>query len=113
MNALSFYNEIPPMAQMTGKRMESTWWGDFRVGAELDGIKGIKDTYRRGLSLAKSDKVYGTEFSLVLNWLSWFYNDKNEYEKSKVFTELWREFHLWVVENWKGEDLTYYLKEVD
>lgn len=117
---MQYYCEIPPMCQLLGKQLESTWWGDFRVGAEFGGLEGIKDTYKRGLSLAKGDKIYGTEFSLVLNWLSWFYADETNQakydkakEKSLLFEKLWLEFHNWVLNNWKGEDLSYYVREVD
>ena len=118
---MQYYAEIPPVAAMTGRKMESTWWGDFRVAAELGGLKGIKDTYKRGLALAKSDKVYGTEFSLVLNWLCWFYakdkvvldDDSLDTQKAKLFKELWEEFDNWVMENWKGEDLSFYISETD
>ena len=113
MNPFSYYYEVPPMAQLTGKKMESTWWGDFRVGAELGGVKGIEDTYKRGLELAKSEKIYGTEFSMVLNWLGWFYHEKGEKAKADKFFELWQNFHEWVQDNWKGEDLRYYLRETD
>lgn len=117
---MEFYYEINPFEEMTGKKLESTWWGDFRVGAELGGLEGIKDTYKRGLQLAKEDKLYGTEFSLVLNWLSHFYADqtiqakyRDSLKKSELFTKLWLEFHNWVLHNWKGEDLSYYLTEID
>lgn len=110
---MQYYAEIPPVAAMTGREMESTWWGDFRVAAELGGLKGIKDTYKRGLALAKSDKVYGTEFSLVLNWLSFFYCDKHETEKAELFSQLYQRFDSWVWKNWPKEWRDYYWKETD
>ena len=111
-NPMRFYAEVPSMAIETNKKLTSTYWGDFRVGAELGGIKGIEETYKNGLWLAKSDKVYGTEFSLILNWLGGFYYERDK-EKSEKFFELWEKFHGWVLDNWKGDDLTYYLHETD
>lgn len=32
---------------------------------------------------------------------------------SKLYAELWEEYHGWVLENWKGEDLGYYLRVTD
>lgn len=117
---MDYYFEIPPMSQALGKNLESTWWGDFRVGAEVGGLKGIRDTYKRGLELAKSDRLYGTEFSLALNWLGWFYYDienQKRYadakEKAELFFELWQEFHEWVLDHWEGDDLWYYIRETD
>lgn len=117
---MEFYAEIPPMAQMLGKELQSTWWSDYRVGAEYGGLNGIKDTYKRGLTLAKEDKVYGTEFALVLNWLSWFYADENirkkypnSLEKSKLFADLYCEFDDWVLNNWPKDWKDYYLQETD
>lgn len=111
MNPFTFYYEKPPVCKMTGKELESTWWGDFRVAAELGGLSGIKDTYKRGLETAQTDKVLGTEFSLVLNWLSWFYEDDKE--KCKLFAELWHEFDGWVLDNWSKDWISYYLRETD
>ena len=111
MNPLAFYAEIPSVAVDTGKELTGTWWGDFRVGAELGGLRGIKDTYKRGLKLAQSDEVLGTEFSLVLNWLSWYY-EKDE-DKCRLFAELWHKFDNWVLDNWSDEWKDYYLKEID
>lgn len=111
MNPLAFYSETPSVAIETGKKLNGTWWGDFRVGAELGGLAGIKDTYKRGLELAKTDLELGTEFSLVLNWLSWYY-EKDE-QKCRLFAELWHKFDNWVLENWSDEWKDYYLREID
>lgn len=32
---------------------------------------------------------------------------------SKLYAELWEEYHDWVLDNWKGEDLRYYLRTMD
>lgn len=32
---------------------------------------------------------------------------------SKLYAELWGEYHDWVLENWKCEDLGYYLRVTD
>lgn len=112
MNPFGYYAEVPAMCQITGKELTGTWWGDFRVGAEVGGLQGIQDTYDNGLELAKSDKVLGAEFSLVLNWLCWFYHEKDE-KKSKLFEKLWHEFDSWVLENWSDEWRAYYLTETD
>lgn len=111
MNPFEFYAEVPSAAIQTGKKLTGTWWGDFRVAAEFGGTSDIKDTYKRGLKLAKTDKILGTEFSLVLNWLSWFY--KKDEERCRLFAELWHEFDNWVLDNWSKEWKSYYLRETD
>ena len=79
----------------------------------MGGESGIRDTYKRALLLAKEDKIYGTELSLVLNWLCWFYYEKGQEDISKVFQELWEKLHNWIGRNWSKDWLEYYYKEID
>lgn len=113
MNILSVYAETPSIAREIGYEMKTTYWGDYRVAVELDGEKGVADTYKRSLPLAKEDRVYGTELALVLNWLMWYYHDKKEIAKSHIFEKYYLEWNKWVLDNWKGEDLDYYLEQTD
>ena len=112
-NPLSFYNERPSICDETGYEFKTTYWGDYRVAIELGGEKGVEDTFKNSMELAKNDKVYGTELAMVLNWLMFFYYDKGELEKSQIFEKYWRKWDSWVCDNWKGEDLAYYLRTTD
>lgn len=112
-NPFMAYAEIPPFTNpdMTGYgEAKTTYWADFRVcGGDEN---AIRDTYKRALALAKNDKEYGTELSIVLNWLIWAYYEKHP-ETAKIFDELWKDLDSYIMSNWKGEDLQYYIRETD
>ncbi len=90
---------------------QTTFWNDFSI-AERFGAKEIKDTYRRARAEWESDRVYGTELSMVLNHKCWYWYEENNVF-SKLYAELWEEYHGWVLDNWSGEDLSYYLRITD
>ena len=110
-NPFIYYMEVPPVVQMTGKKLESTFWGDFRVCEDKE--DAIRDTFNRSFECYKDDKEYGTELSLVLNWLCWFYYDHKLYDLSAIYQKLWEKLDRYIMSNWKGDDLNYYLKETD
>lgn len=111
MDILNVYAEIPPVAQMTGYEMKTTFWGDFRV-CQLD-KEAIKETFDNAFREWKDDKIYGTELALVLNWLCWFYYEANELEVSRLYDKLWREIDCYICEHWKGENASYYYRTTD
>ena len=59
------------------------------------------------------DRIYGTELSMVLNHECWQHYNNGNIILSKLYSELWGEFHDCVLDNWKGEDLQYYLRITD
>ena len=120
MNPLLAYAQECPMAKLLGKEMQSTWWGDYCVAEMLGGQKGVQDTFNRAWKYWRNDKIYTTELSLVLNWKCWKWADKYQQSKdqkdkemSQLYEKLWLKLHDWVLDNWKGEDLSFYLAETD
>ena len=97
--------------RLLGYECKTTFWNDFSI-AERFGEKEIRDTYRRARAEWERDRVYGTELSMVLNHKCWYWYEKND-TFSKLYAELWEEYHDWVLENWKSEDLGYYLRVTD
>lgn len=91
---------------------KTTFWSDFSI-AERFGAEAIKGTYRRARTEWGRDRVYGTELSMVLNHKCWYWYEERNTKLSRLYAELWEEHHNWVLENWKGEDLTYYLRVTD
>lgn len=91
---------------------QTTFWEDFSI-AEMFGEEAIRDTYRRARAEWKNDRVYGTELSIVLNHKCWYWYEKQNETLSRLYAELWEEWHEWVLENWKDGDLGYYLRVVD
>ena len=90
----------------------TTFWNDFSI-AELFGEEEIRDTCRRARAKWGRDRVYGTELSLVLNHKCWYWYGKQNIKLSQLYAELWEEWHEWVLGNWKGENLIYYLRTTD
>lgn len=112
-NILDAYRQVPAIARETGYEMKTTFWGDFTVAEILSGEKGVKDTYKRSFNSYKDDKEYGTELSLVLNWKGWQHYGKENNELAKLYSELWEKIDQYIMDNWKGEDLEYYIKRTD
>lgn len=50
---------------------------------------------------------------MVLNHKYWYWYGKQNEEFSKLYAKLWEEYHGWVLDNWKSEDLGYYFKMVN
>ena len=113
MDALNAYFESCPMADFLGKKMVSTWWQDYTCAERISGKAGVQDTFNRAWKYWKNDKIYTTELSLVLNWKCWEWYEKGNKEMSKLYQTLWEKLHNYVLDNWKGEDLSWYLKEID
>ncbi len=91
-------------------KCQTTFWEDFSI-AERFGVEAVKDTYRRVRAGWERDRVYGTELLMVLNHKCWHWDEGNN-TFSKLCAELWEEYHEWVFENWKDEDLGYCLRAV-
>ena len=109
---LTAYNEIPAMAIETGYQMKTTFWGDFTVAERLDGINGVLDTFKRAFENWNDDKEMATEMALVLNWKIWQHAD-NDDKLAKCYNDCWRKIDGYIVDNWKGEMLDYYLATTD
>lgn len=78
----------------------------------LGGADAVKDTYKRSFNNFKDDKIYGTELAMVLNWKSWEHADKDQ-ELSELYADLYYKLRDYILDNWKGEDLDYYLRTTD
>lgn len=111
-NILQAYAQVPSIAREIGYEMKTTFWGDFTVAELLDGEKGVKDTYKRAFKSWKDDKVYATEMNMVLNWKSWQWAEKNK-KLSMLYADLYYEMRDYILDNWKGDDLSYYLQTTD
>ena len=91
---------------------QTTFWQDFSI-AEKFGKEAIIATYKRAKKEWSKDKIYGTELSMGLNHKCWSHYEAQNIEISQLYSELWAEYHDFVLDNWKGEYLAYYLKITD
>ena len=116
MNPLKKYAEVPPFTEF-GYEAKTTFWGDFGVADvfELNGMEkgAVKDTFDRAFEAYKDDKEYGTELAMVLNHKSWEHYSKRNNELAKIYVDLFYKLDGYIIENWKGGDLDYYLKITD
>ena len=110
--AMLKYAEIPPFVQF-GYEPKTTFWGDFGVADVVGGVSGIKDTFNRAFKEWKDDKDYGTELAMVLNHKSWEHYGKDNEEFAKLYTELFSKLDAYIMDNWTGEKLSYYLATTD
>lgn len=88
---------------------QTTFGEDFSI-AEMFGEEAIRYTYKRAKAEWKNDCIYGTELSMILNRKCWYWYEERNTKLSQLYAGLWEEWHGWVLENWKGEDLGYYLR---
>lgn len=114
MNPLQKYNDIPPFVEV-GYEPKTTFWGDFGVAEIFEPLEmgSIKDTYERSFNEYKDDKEYGTELAMVLNWKAWEHHAKGNDELTRLYAELFSELDQYIMDNWQGDDLSYYLKTTD
>lgn len=91
---------------------QTTFWEDFSI-AERFGEEAIKDTYKRVRAEWENDRIYGTELAMVLNHKCWYHYENGEFKLSRLYADLWEEYHYWVLDNWKGKKSEYYLGTTD
>lgn len=114
-DALNKYREVPPFEAL-GFKSSTTLWGDFGVAdvyATPDNhFDSIYDTYKRAYDMYKDDREGGTELSMVLNHKIWEWYEKDE-NIARIYDELWAKLDNYIMENWKGDNLDYYLRATD
>lgn len=77
---------------------QTTFWQDFTI-ADKFGLEAVKDTYKRAKEKWGDDRIYGTELSMVFSHKCWYYYERNN-TLSKLYADLWAEYHDYVLDNW-------------
>lgn len=98
--------------RLLGYECQTTFWEDFSI-AELFGEEAIRDTYKRAKTEWKNNRAYGTELSMVLNHKCRYWYEEQNTKLSRLYAELWEEYHDCVLDDWSNEDLDYYLRITD
>lgn len=91
---------------------KTTFWMDFTI-ADKFGIEAVKDTFKRAFSEWKTDYIYLTELTLVINWKCWQHYEKNNIEISKLYSEYYYQLREYCLDNLKGKELEYFIKTLD
>lgn len=94
------------------KRPDSTFYADFSV-ADVYGSKAIEDTYKRAFNEWKSNVQMFTELVAMLNHKLWYWHEAGIEEYSRLYDKLWKEADAYGMENFKGEDATYFYYVLD
>ena len=92
--------------------ISNTFWLDFSI-ADKFGIPAIRDTYKRAFNKWKNDVRYLTELVITLNHKIWYYYDQKNMVLAQLYSELWETADGWCMDNLKGDDREYYLRETD
>lgn len=93
------------------ENMETTFYKDFTI-ADMFGEEGIQDTYNRAFEGWKTDYQYLTELVITLNHKIWEWYEKDE-KIARLYDRLWREADGWALDNLKGDELKYFIKQTD
>lgn len=91
---------------------KTTFWMDFTI-ADKFGIEAVKDTFKRAFSEWKTDYIYLTELTLVINWKCWQHYEKNNIEISKLYSAYYYQLREYGLDNLKGKELEYFIKTLD
>ena len=98
--------------EMTGYTPQTTFYTDFSIAEQCDGIAGVRDTFKRAFDEWKHNVVYLTELVMVLNWKIWEHYEHND-KLARVYNELWETADAWACNNLKGDDLSYFYRTTD
>lgn len=93
-------------------KMKTTFWQDFSI-AELFGKDAVIDTFNRAFAEWKTNTEYVTELAIVTNWKCWQHYRKENHMYGELYHDLYYKVRGWCIENLKGNDLAYYLRETD
>ena len=94
---------------------KTTFWYDFSV-AEMDGVKGVRETYKRAFDEWKKDIRYMTALCIVLNHKTWErYEKYGEYDNlARTYNELWSKCDEYILDdNFTDEEISYFLSATD
>lgn len=93
-------------------QFQTTFWMDFTI-ADRFGIDAVKNTFNRSFRDWKTDHIYLTELTLVMNWKCWQHYEAKHMELSKLYQEYYYQLRDYGLDNLKGKELTYFIKTLD
>ncbi|AOZ97897.1 hypothetical protein [Butyrivibrio hungatei] len=97
--------------KLPGETVTTTFWQDFSI-ADKFGINAIKDTYENAFNSWKHDYRYITNLAIVMNYKAFDYSELNE-DIAEVYVDLYHKTNSFALNNFKGDELKYYLEITD
>lgn len=94
-----------------GYELKTTFWNDFTI-ADIFGVEAIEETFNRAFDEWKSKVEYVTELAMVMSWKSCYHYGKNE-QYMTLYSKLYHKVDDWCLDNFKNDDLTYYIQTTD
>ena len=102
-------------ATETYGNLTSTFTGDFRIAEDLDGEKGVRDTFARAIKSWGGNIEYMANLAMVLNHSIWRLYETDE-PLARVYDELWRKVNdlVWGDDSkFTKEERSYYFQITD
>lgn len=96
---------------LNGYKCVTTFWDDFSI-ADMFGAEAVEGTFERAFNEWKTNVVYLTELSLVLNHKGCCYYGNND-ELSKLYYELWSKLDNYCYEELNEDEVQYYFRITD
>ena len=97
--------------ELTGYKPLTTLYMDFSI-ADKFGKNAILSTFNAAKKEYKGRYKYQTELTMVLNWKLWEHY-QNEDELALVYNKLFTSYNDYLLDNLKGEELSYYIRTTD
>ncbi len=90
----------------TANEMDFDWVEPMKNLIKVNYISVIENPFNR-----KSIKIM-TELAMVLNWSIFLWWKQNE-EIGRLYDTLWKQVDCFIMNNFSGEDLSYYIRTTD
>lgn len=100
------------MTLPNGYKMQTTFMNDFAI-ADAFGNDAIKDTFKRAFNEWKDNVVYGTELCAVMNLRCWYWYEKGDQERSKIYADFYYQVREYCLDHYKGDDFTFFYNTID
>lgn len=97
--------------ELTGYKPLTTLYMDFSI-ADKFGKNAILSTFINAKKEYEGRYKYQTELAMVLNWKLWEH-DWNKSELALVYNKLFTSYNDYLLDNLKGEELSYYIRTTD
>ena len=97
-----------------GQETKTTFWEDFSI-ADAFGDNAIKGTYKRAFEEWKNDIEYLTELVIILNLKCWYWYERGNESRSRLYSNLYYEADGRVYGIFSGDEekLSYYFNMTD